>query len=164
MKVAVHLLQLYKGLTKYLTTGICCIFSDLSTISHSVPGSYEQQLPHVYLFKPQSHPVTYCFVSDNDKPNVTTSNGSPQEGVDNVDLTCVSATSDVISSYEWRKGNVTIEKATDQKYQIPGNAKANSGSYQCKVITDTVPPSPLSDALSVTFLCKLCLSPLRFNN
>ena len=88
---------------------------------------------------------------------MTTSNGSPQESVDNVELTCASATSDVISSYEWHKNNVKIVNATAEKYQIPGNAKSNSGSYQCKVITDNVPPSTLSDALSVTFLCKLWL-------
>ena len=83
-----------------------------------------------------------------------TSNESPQEG-DNVELTCVPVTSDDIRSYEWQKGNEKIENANAVKYQLPGNKRDNSGPYHCKVNTEIVAPSPPSDALTVTFLCKL---------
>ena len=84
-----------------------------------------------------------------------TSNGFPQVGVDNVELTCDDATNDNIDNYEWQKDNTKIKSATAKTYRIPGNAKTDSGSYQCRVFTDNIPPSPLSDAKIITFLCKL---------
>jgi hypothetical protein len=107
-----------------------------------------QPLLQVLIFTTLFH-LAY---TNNDKPNVTTSNESPQEG-DNVELTCVPDTTDAISSYEWHKGNEKIENANAAKYQLPGNTRANSGSYQCKVNTTVL--SELSDALVVNFLCKL---------
>ena len=80
------------------------------------------------------------------------------EGTDNVVLTCVPATTDTITGYQWYKDNTNITvNATSNTYSLPGNKRANSGSYQCNVATKIVPGSPLSDVKNVTFLCKLVL-------
>ena len=72
----------------------------------------------------------------------------------NVELTCQDDTNDVVVRYEWFKDNgAAIPDAESKVYGIPGNTKSNSGSYQCKVHATNVPPK-LSDAKTVTFLCK----------
>ena len=96
----------------------------------------------------------YPLILDDEKPTVTTSNEHPQVDVSNVELTCNAVSNDIIGSYEWRKDNKKIDSATDKIYRIPGKAKTDSGSYQCRVFATYVPPSTLSDAKVVTFLCK----------
>ena len=71
-----------------------------------------------------------------------------------MELTCLNATNDAISSYEWRKDNVVVANTTAEKYQLPDNKRANSGSYQCKVVAVNAPPSTLADSVIVTFMCK----------
>ena len=83
-----------------------------------------------------------------------TSNATPQVDVSNVELTCTHNTNDVVNSYEWFKDNEKINGASKSQYQIPDKKTSNSGSYQCKVFATNVPPSPKSDAMTVTFLCK----------
>ena len=85
---------------------------------------------------------------------MATSNATPQVGISNVELTCNHDSNDVVASYEWFKDNQKITGASKNKYQIPDKKTSNSGSYQCKVFATNVPPSPKSDALTVTFLCK----------
>ena len=103
-------------------------------------------------------PTYIVLVSDNEKPTVTSSEPFPQVDVTNVELTCENATNDVVGGYQWFKNNVRINTATAEKYQLPGKAKSDSGfKYQCKVVATYVPPSTLSDELTVTFLCKLII-------
>ena len=83
---------------------------------------------------------------------MSSSNPIAQVGIDSVELTCTPDTSDSITSYEWYKDGVKIDAATAQKYTLPGNAKTDSGSYQCKVVTTIA--SEISDAIIVTFYCK----------
>ena len=85
-----------------------------------------------------------------------TSNKHPQVAVDNVVLTCEPDTSQTVTSYEWYKDGVKITKdAATATYSVPGNAKTNSGNFECKVMAEQVTPSPFSDDFAVTFLCKL---------
>ena len=86
---------------------------------------------------------------------MTSSNNYPQEDVRNVELTCTKDTNDVVAQYQWFKDDgAAITGAESAKYQLPDKKRANSGDYYCKVIATNVPPSPKSDALTVTFLCK----------
>ena len=97
-------------------------------------------------------------VSDNDQPTVVSSNNSPVEGRDNVTLTCVPATTDTITGYEWYKDDSKITiNATNNTYSLPANKRANSGLYQCKVMTKNLPGLSRSEVKNVTFLCKLLL-------
>ena len=85
------------------------------------------------------------------------SNDSPVEGKHNVVLTCESATTDNVTSIKWYKDNKEITSMANNTYSLPGNRRANSGSYQCEVVTKNVVLSSLSDVKNVTFLCKLLL-------
>ena len=98
--------------------------------------------------------LLYLSLIDNEKPTVISSNDSPQENVDNVVLTCQTSTSGSVSSYEWYKDNGKITSASSNTYTLPDNKRSNSGSYQCKVMTKNFAPLELSDAKTVTFLCK----------
>ena len=91
---------------------------------------------------------------DNDKPTVTLSKPTPVENKDNVTLTCEADTNDYGATFEWYKDNGTITGASNNTYSLPDNKRANSGSYQCKVTTSTVPTPQISDAKDVTFLRK----------
>ena len=101
--------------------------------------------------------MSYIYLLDNDKPKVTLSKPSLVENRDNVTLTCVSDTNDSGATFEWKKDNETIDGASSNTYFLPDNKRSNSGSYQCKVKTNIVPTTQISDAKIVTFLCKLYL-------
>ena len=93
--------------------------------------------------------------TDSDKPVVTTSKDSPVEGVDIVTLTCSPSTSDNVTGYVWYRNNVQIPSATNMTYALPNNTRVDDGDYTCEVITYKVPRSPMSDNLTITFLCKM---------
>ena len=102
----------------------------------------------------------YFLYTDNDKPVVTASKDSPVEGVDIVTLTCSPSTSDNVTGYVWYRNNVQIPSATNMTYALPKNARVDDGDYTCEVITYKVPTSPMSDNLTMTFLCKMVKIPL----
>ena len=94
------------------------------------------------------------LILDNDKPSISTPNDTPVENAGTTTtLTCNPATSDSIKGYEWYKDNQKISNAAAQKYDLP-DGRANSGSYNCKVVSNNVGTSETSDAKTVTFLCK----------
>ena len=58
----------------------------------------------------------------------------------------------MVDKYQWFKDDgAAITGAESAKYQLPDNKRANSGSYQCKVIVTNIPSEPKSDAMTVTF-------------
>ena len=95
------------------------------------------------------------LILDNDQPSISTSNDTPVENSGTTTtLTCNPATIDSIKGYEWYKDDQKISNAAAQKYDLPDNGRANSGSYKCKVVPNNAGTSEYSDAKSVTFLCK----------
>ena len=72
-------------------------------------------------------------------------------------MTCDSDTNDSGATFGWQKDNKSIDGASSNTYLLPDNKRSNSGSYQCKVKTNIVPTTQISDAKIVTFLCKLYL-------
>ena len=92
---------------------------------------------------------------DNDKPSVTTPDLTPVENTSTTTtLTCNPTTTDSITGYEWYKGTNKIANAAASTYDLSDNGRQNSGSYQCKVVSSNVGTSVLSDATTLTFLCK----------
>ena len=104
------------------------------------------------LYTDQCH----FYLIDNDKPTVASSKDSPVEHTDNVILTCDPNTNDVGATFEWYKDEGKITGASSKTYSLPDNKRSNSGSYQCKVTTNTVATPEMSDAMIVTFLCECC--------
>ena len=92
----------------------------------------------------------------NDEATVGSKTNYPEEGVDNVQLKCNAYSSGGIVSFEWYKDGTRIPNANTMKYPLPGNKRANSGSYQCKAVSNQAPISPISDEVIITFLCKYC--------
>ena len=74
-------------------------------------------------------------------------------------LTCAPDTNDAGATYEWYDDNGKITGASSNTYSLPDNKRTNSGSYQCKVTTSTVPTPQMSDAKTVTFLCEFRFVP-----
>ena len=91
---------------------------------------------------------------DNDKPSVSSSVANLVESSHNVVLTCAPSTVDTVIGYQWFKDNQRITSASSNTYSLPGNTRASSGSYSCKVSTRNAPLSALAQATPVTFLCK----------
>ena len=99
--------------------------------------------------------IIFFLLLDNDKPTISTSNPTPVENSGTVPtLRCNPATTDSIYGYEWYKDGRKIEDTALDTYDLPGNDRANSGSYKCKVVSDNAGTSQLSDDQTVTFLCK----------
>ena len=91
------------------------------------------------------------LIQDIGKPLVESSDEFPVEDVDTVTLTCIY--SNQVKSYEWYKNGNKIAEATGEMYTLPGKTRAYSGSYSCQV--ESFAATELSDAINVTYLCKL---------
>ena len=106
----------------------------------------------VVLFSKKIAPI--FLYSDNDKPRVECPVKLPVESIDNVTLTCVPTTNDMVTGYVWYKNSDKINGSSNDTYALPGNTREESGSYSCKVLTLHAPGSHLAEATNVTFLCK----------
>ena len=99
----------------------------------------------------------YLF-SDNDKPNITTTNQHPLDQVNNVTLTCVPITTDAsILGFQWIKDEKRVEGVISETFMI-GNNRSSSGNYSCHVRTCHIGKSGESKKEAVIFLCKLMLT------
>ena len=99
--------------------------------------------------------ISFFLLLDNDKPTISTPNPTPLENSGTVPtLTCIPDTTDSITAYQWYKdGSKILDSALDT-YNLPGNDRANSGSFKCMVVSVNAGTSVASDDQSVTFLCK----------
>ena len=95
----------------------------------------------------------YLF-SDNDKPNITTTNQHPLDQYDNVTLTCLPVTTDVVTKFQWLKDEQIVEGVISESFMV-GNNRSSSGNYSCRVRTTRVGRSTESTKEAVIFLCKL---------
>ena len=85
--------------------------------------------------------------------DLTVSNVSPVEGVDDVVFTCDSSSSDSGLTYAWYHNDKLIHNETGDTYTLSGGSRTNSGNYTCNVTTSK-PLVKRSPERTVTFLCK----------
>ena len=82
------------------------------------------------------------------------SENQPVEGVAEVTLTCSARTSDNVTAYLWYKNQVQIYSALKETFSLPNNTRTDDGEYSCEVNTSEAPKSPMSNIITINFLCE----------
>ena len=82
------------------------------------------------------------------------SENQPVEGVAEVTLTCSARTSDSVTAYLWYKNQIQIFGASNETFSLPNNTRTDDGEYSCEVNTSEAPKSPMSNTITINFLCE----------
>ena len=82
------------------------------------------------------------------------SENQPVEGVAEVTLTCSARTSDNVTAYLWYKNQIQIFGASNETFSLPNNTRTDDGEYSCEVNTSEAPKSPMSNIITINFLCE----------
>ena len=82
------------------------------------------------------------------------SEDQPVEGLTKVTLTCSARTSDSVTAYLWYKNQIQIFGASNETFSLPNNTRTDDGEYSCEVNTSEAPKSPMSNTITINFLCE----------